>query len=171
MQDERGKFVPQDEVTSPADRERKVVSFKTAKGSVYTYDEDSKTTRYKTATNEPQARQDITVFAKLTAEDEEAYIAAYRSKYRRDPHERVYVLERQPDDTPKIIRDIQEVSDPENLYLGIMKEKEIIRLVKASISPVIGTHPFDSRRFKNDQGEWKSERHLGNEVVEIEYAK
>lgn len=171
MQEDRDRPLPVDETDTPKEVSGKVVSFKTARGSVYTYDGDGKTTRFKTTTNEQQARQDLTVFVRLTAEDEEAYIAAYRSKQRRDPDERVYVLERQPDDSAQIIRDIAEVSDPQNLYLGIVKKEDVLRLVKASLIPTIGDHPFDTRRFQNEQGEWKTERHLGNEVVEINCAE
>ena len=93
-------------------KERKpliVKSFKTAKGSVYTYDKDRKTTRFKTATGEQEPRQDITVFVDLTPDEEQEVLSAYLLGG--DSPSRVYVLEaNKTDNKPRVY------TGPRNLY-------------------------------------------------------
>lgn len=147
---------------------RRVRSFKTAKGSVYTYDQDGKTTRFKTATGEAQARQDMTVFVDLTPDEDQEFLHAYHHVREEDKDSKVYVLERQPDDTPKILRDISEAQNPDRIYLGIIKNGVVTSSKKASVKPVIGYQVFDTRQFRKN-GQTITERHLGNKVVDIQY--
>ncbi len=154
---------------SPEVPQRPVRSFKTSKGSIYTYDEDRKTTRFKTATGEQHMKQDITVFVDLTPEEDQEVNNAYHHIYKEYEGSKVYVLERQQDNTPRIIRDITDVKDPERLYLAVFRNGERCSLLKkASLSPIVGYHVFDSRHFEKD-GQWYTERHLGHKVAEIEY--
>jgi hypothetical protein len=147
---------------------RRIKSFRTAKGSVYTYDEDGKTTRFKTATGEQNTKQDITVFADLTPEEEQEFLHAYRHVNPEDRDSKVYVLERQPDNTPKILRDISEVKDPDRIYLGIIKNGVITTAKEASLQPFLGANVFDTRQYKDARGQTMTERHLGNKVVDIQ---
>jgi hypothetical protein len=141
--------------------------FRTAQGSAYTYDSDGKTTRFKTATGEQHDRQDITVFSPLSLEDEQDYLLAYRSE-NPDRQEKVYVVERQSDGTPKIIRDVREVTLPSNLYLTITRGNQIIKFNGASLEPTVGANVFDTRHYE-ENGRTMTERHLGNKVTEIIY--
>ena len=143
-------------------------SFKTGQGSIYTYDTEGKTTRFKTATGEKHERQDITVFVNLSLDEEQDYLNAYRGEGDPNQKAKVYVVERQEDDSPKILRDVSQVSNPDRVYLAIVKDNKMTQLKKASLRPVKGWNSFDTRQFKKD-GETNTERHLGNKVVDIEY--
>lgn len=143
-----------------------VKSFKTAKGSIYSYDSEGKTSRYKTATSEQHERQDLTVFVNLSLDEEQDYLQAYRGA--EELKAKVYVVERQADDSPKILRDISQVVNPDRVYLAIVKNITITQLKKASTRPVKGWNSFDTRQYMQD-GQTFTERHLGNKVVEVEY--
>lgn len=145
----------------------KVKSFKTAKGSVYTYDADGKTTRFKTATGEQQPRQDITVFADLNETEEADMLQAVHSKGKKA----VYVFERKPDNTQDILSDISQVTNPDEVYLGIVENGQLIFSKKASTQPVAGSVTLDARKLQDKNGEWMIEPHLGHKVTEIEYEK
>ena len=147
---------------------RQVKSFRTTKGSVYTYDQEGKTTRFKTATDKQHQRQDITVFVELKPDEEQRFLEAYHHPSKSSKDEKVYVVEKQPDNTPRIIRDIQKVNNPDNIYLGIVKGGKLIGANKASLTPVIGYIVFDTRHYQ-ENGKWFTERHLGNRVADIQY--
>jgi hypothetical protein len=145
---------------------RPVIFFKTARGSIYTYDSEGKTTRYKTETGVLKERQDITVFVDLSPDEEEEFLNAYLNN--RETKSQVYIVERQADDSAKILRDVSQVTNPDRVYLVIVQNNKIIKDKKASLRPVIGWSPFDTRQFQRN-GETFTERHLGNKVVEIIY--
>lgn len=136
-----------------------VKQFKTTKGSIYAYDNEGKTTRFKTATGEQMDRQDITVFLDLAPHEEDAFLHDIDEA-------KVYVVEELSDGTPKIIRDISEINNKENIYLASIKDGRWIRKKRASVAPKEGHSVFDARQFKKD-GQTYTERHLGNKVVEI----
>ncbi|HVA10750.1 MAG TPA: hypothetical protein VNG32_01110 [Candidatus Dormibacteraeota bacterium] len=142
------------------------VAFKTAQGSVYKYDDEGKTTRFKTATGEQKERQDITVFVPLTLEEEQDYLEAYQGDF--VSTQKIYVVERQPDDSARIVRDIGQVTNPDEIYLAITEDGQIVKNNKASVAPVVGANVFDTRQFRQD-GQTFTERHLGNKVAEIAY--
>ena len=157
------------EISTELQKKPQVVkSFKTRQGSVYTYDNEGKTTRFKTATGEQMERQDVTIFANLTPDEEQQILHAYRHPLPEDKNSKVYVLERQQNDSIKIIRDIKDVTDPNRIYLGILNKGEWALIKKASITPTIGAKVFETRHYQKD-GQWFTERHLGNKVTEVEY--
>jgi len=143
---------------------RQPVGFKTAQGSVYSYDGEGKTSRFKTAIGEQLEHQDITVFTPLTLEQEQDYLAATQL----DGLSEVEVVERQPDDTGKVIDDLSEVQFPDRLYLTIVQNGKIVQNVPATLQPEVGANVFDMRHFEEDS-KTMSERHLGNKVTEILY--
>lgn len=136
-----------------------VKQFKTAKGSIYAYDNEGKTARFKTATGEQMDRQDITVFLDLAPHEEDAFLHDIDEA-------KVYVVEELPNGTPKIIRNISEIDNKENIYLASIKDGRWIRKKRASVAPKEGYSVFDTRQFKKD-GQTYTERHLGNKVVEV----
>jgi hypothetical protein len=145
-----------------------VKSFRTEKGSVYVYDQDGKTTRFKTATGEQLERQDLTVFTDLSLSEEEDVIEAIHHPLGANKDWKVYVVERQKDsDVPKIVRDFSEVKDPDLLYLAVVNGTKYEVFKKASLKPVKGYHVFDTRHYEQD-GEPYTERHLGHKVIDIE---
>lgn len=147
---------------------KKVRSFQTAQGSVYTYDNQGRTTRFKTSTGEQDHVQDITVFVELTPEQEQKFLEAYRHTSPESRDKKIYVLERQPDNTPRIVRKLEDVKDPSKLYLGIVQGGQVIGTKEATLIPTIGYQVFDTRHYQ-ENGEWKTERHLGNKVTKIDY--
>jgi len=158
------------EITIPETREKPktVKSFKTAQGSVYTYDNEGRTSRFKTVTGEQHEPQDITVFAQLSPDQEQAILRAYHQPGEQDKAKKVYVLERQLDDTPKIIRHTHEIKLEDRLYLGILNDNKLTFAVPATTQPTMGMNAFDMRTFKKDGARY-TERHLGNKVVDVTY--
>lgn len=144
-----------------------VESFETARGSVYTYDDEGRTTRLKTATGELHATQDIAVFAHLTPEQQRKLSTAFRPE-NLDGGTKVYVVERQEDDQPKVIRAVEDVTRPSELFIAISRNGHMAGSVRASLMPEVGATVFDTRHFLED-GVWKTERHLGHDVTRINY--
>jgi hypothetical protein len=132
---------PNTEIRPATEVEPRVTSFKTSKGSVYTYDEEGKTTRFKTATGEMDERDDITVFLPLSAEQDQKILEALHFKSV-DVETKIHVVERQPDDSVKILRDISEVTDPNRVYLGLFKNRKMVGAPQVSLSPVVGCSPL-----------------------------
>ncbi|MCC2631871.1 MAG: hypothetical protein K0S20_570 [Patescibacteria group bacterium] len=141
-----------------------ISQFKTSKGSIYSYDAEGKTTRFKTVTGEQHERQDITVFIRLSPQHEQDFLQAVHIP----GHGKVRVLERLKDSTPKVIKDINDIEDKDALYLAIIKDNQVIELVPAITRPMNGYSVFDARSFEKD-GERFTERHIGNDVDGIKY--
>jgi hypothetical protein len=144
-----------------------VKSFETAHGSVYSYGEDGRTSRFKTETGEQMETQDITVFAHLTLDQQQDVLEAYRAK---NPLEKtkVYVVERQEDGLPKIVRATGDISHPTELFLAIYRNRQMAENVPVSLIPKVGANVFDTRHYLKD-GVWMTERHLGNKVTKVNY--
>ena len=140
-------------------------SFKTEKGSVYTYGGEGQTSRFKASTGEQHEAQDITVFVDLNDNQSRVFLDAIHSE-NPDLKKKVYVVERQIDQQPKIIRKVEDVTDPNNLYLAIIENGKMTGVKKATLKPTKGYSVFDTRHFQKGEG-WKTERHLGHEVTEI----
>jgi hypothetical protein len=141
-------------------------SFTTEKGSIYKYDDQGRTSRYKMKTGEQYETQDITAFLDLSDEESRLIMDAIHSE-NPDLKKKVYVVERLEDDKSKIIRKFSDVSDPRNLYLAMFdKNGKRVGSKRATLKPTMGYTVFDTRHFK-DGDEWKTERHLGHKVTEI----
>lgn len=161
------EYLPSDNPEN--ETKRRAHSFTTEQGSVYIYDEQGRTSRYKKVTREQQAAQDLTVFLPLDFEETEMFLEAYRADSpRHTPGEKVYVIERLPDDRSRVVRRRDEIEDPDRLYLGIFNGQTVVKIKKVTLEPTVGYSVFDTRHFQKD-GEFHTERHLGNRVVSIEY--
>ncbi|MBI1866245.1 MAG: hypothetical protein HY005_02645 [Candidatus Staskawiczbacteria bacterium] len=147
---------------------RKIESFETERGSTYKYDDNERTRREKSS-GEKFENQDITVFVDLDKQEQQDFLKAYRDR-NKTTGEKIYIVERQLDDSPKIIRDIDKVNNPERLYLGIVRNNVLDQFKKAGLIPQKGLYVFDCRQFEKD-GETFSERHLGHKIKEIIYKK
>jgi hypothetical protein len=146
-----------------AEKQKPIKGFKTSKGSIYTYDGNGKTTRFKAATNEQMATQDITVFVELTFSQEQMILYSIDH-----PERKVYILEKQEDGTPKIIRSITDVANAGKIYLAAIEDnKRYLVLQPANLKPQVGLQVYDTRFYKDEKGNEYSERHLGNKVAEI----
>src|SRR3989338_8964874 len=115
-----------------------------------------------------EKRQDITVFVNLSVDEEQDFLHAYRVEGESNRKAGVYVVEQKADDSAKILGDVSQVTNPDKIYLAIVKDNKITQLKKASLRPTNGWNSFDTRQFEKN-GEALLEVHLGNKVVEIEY--
>ncbi len=161
----------QEQATGPSDSELRpqdsVVSFTTSRGSIYAYDEEGYTTRFKTASATEQPKQDLTVFVDVGPKDMGTIAAAYLLRSSTE-QTKVEVIEQQPDGEAKVISDIQEVTLSDQLMVATFRGDRIIKRKPASIMPKIGMYVFDSRRYE-EGGVTKTERHLGHKVTAIRY--
>lgn len=144
-------------------------SFVTSKGSVYTYDKEGHTARYKTAKSEQQPTQGIAVFVELGLRDAKEVVAAYltRSSNQRT---RIFVVEHGANGQTRIITDATEIQDPSRLSLAIYQGDHIAKSRPVSLFPKIGSYVFDTRQYEQD-GVQKTERHLGHKVTAINFKK
>lgn len=156
-----------EQLTIEARPQDTVNSFVTSNGSIYVYDEKGYTTRFKSSTEEMQPRQDITVFFKFVIRDLGSAATAYLTKSS-VKSAKVFVGELQPNGDYRIINDVKEVNQPDQLIIATFKGDRIARSKPASLFPSIGSYVFDSRQFEDD-GRIRTERHLGHKVTEIRY--
>lgn len=160
--DESGRPVVEGEnvPAAPAAAPLAGTTFKTAKGSVYTYLPDGRTQRFKTATNEQNEPQDLTVFVKFKdAEQEQDFLEGIQRSERFGT--KVYLIDQQGNKY-----DTNEQAAGKDVRLVLVKDGKVIDTVETSLTPQIGYNTFDQRRFKKD-GENYREAHLGNKVTEI----
>lgn len=152
----------------------RVTAFMTERGSIYTYDEQGHTTRHKAKTGEQFEPQDLTVFIHMDPEAEELFTEMIR--HNKDKTKRVYVLERQSDDTPRKIRRLEDVRNPDELYLAVCRTDEVGNIIpggtliksrKATLQPQLGAYAYDTRHFRAENGDQMTERHLGHKVTAI----
>ena len=137
-----------------------IVSFETAKGSVYTVLPNGKTQRFKTATKEQNEPQDLTVFVKFKnpAQEQDFLEGVQRSE---TSGTKVYVIDKQGNKY-----DTNEQAAGKDVRLALVKDGKVIDTAETSTTPKIGYNAFDQRRFEKD-GEKYREAHLGNKVVKI----
>ncbi len=162
-----GKVEPKVTSAEPprAENGSRIKSFTTDHGSVYTYDSDGKTTRFKTETGEQHEKQGITVFMDLNAEEAQRVLEAVQIE---GSPLQSYIVERQADDSAVSIANLESVTNPNNLYLVVYENGKPIVVKKASLTPRIGMSVYDTRKYQGENGETLSERHLGNNVSSIE---
>jgi hypothetical protein len=144
-----------------------IASFTTAKGSVYTYDEDGHTTRLKTKTDEEQPKQDITVFIDVDLGDAKTIAAAYLLRSSTEKT-RLEVVEQQADGSMRVVSDAQDITNPNALLVATFRGERFIKSKPASLFPQVGLYVFDSRHYEEDDTT-KTERHLGHKVTSIQY--
>ena len=97
-------------------RRRGITGFRTQKGSVYTYDSHAKTQRFKAATSELSATQNLTVFCDLSDEKtHQDFLFTLHKLWEDDNKSKVYVVERMPNDNGIKRDSIEEIIDPDAL--------------------------------------------------------
>ncbi|MEO8863031.1 MAG: hypothetical protein ABI354_01780 [Candidatus Saccharimonadales bacterium] len=142
-----------------------IESFTTARGSIYTYDEDGHTTRFKTATSQEQPKQDLTVFVEVGPRDVGTVAAAYLFRGINEAT-KIEVVEIQPDGQPRVVTDAAEVTLPGSLRVATFKGTRMVKNRPASLFPQPGLYTFDSRRF-DEGGVTRTERHLGHKIISV----
>src|SRR5260221_71246 len=126
----------------------KVKSFKTSRGSLYSYDDEGKTIRFKTKTGEQFKRQDLTIFVDLTLDEEQEVLHSIQKPHEQDNEIKAYCVERLENDQPKIVRDRGEIINVGRLYFGVLRKDGSWQLMKkASLVPSVGKTVFDTRHY------------------------
>lgn len=148
------------------EKARFVRSFITEKGSVYTYDQNGQTTRFKTATGESNSKQDLTIFVQLTPEQNQLVLESYQGHTK---DKKVYVCEKRGHEF-KIVRNLEQITDRNNVGLLVLRrsDQKVLLAKKGTLTPTLGFDVFDTRQFQED-GLTYTERHLGHKVVKINY--
>jgi len=151
----------------------------TAKGSVYKYLEDGTTQRYKKVESKNYEPQNVLVFMppfewlknntsneKLLdelGENHAQYIQTILS-YIQEKESKVYVVDR----SKKKIETNEEAKNAETgLFLIFGNQEKAHFAIPVSRKPAVDFYTYDSRKFKDEDGQQMRERHLGNKVVEI----
>lgn len=160
-----------------------VDSFTTSRGSVYKFLEDGRVSRFKTKTKEQQETQDMIVFIpnfdllktligpesleNIGHSDEEfsETVLGYVNGGSFDHH--AYII----NEENKIIRTTEDLENAKRLgmVLGVSDEGKLKEefVFPVSRRPRIGFSTFDMSFYKNDKGEERVRRHMGNKISEI----
>jgi hypothetical protein len=160
-----------------------IEQFKTSQGSIYTYDETGRTTRFKTATGEQDHTQDVTVFGAMSLDEQQDFLTVlYGDEAKPRPDGKKFSVrlgEKLPSGRGKVVNARTEIDDPEALAIAILNGRNpdgtftkanVEQVKRVSLQPAVGLNTFDTRKFQNSDGQWRRELHLGNRVTEIKYA-
>jgi hypothetical protein len=154
--------------------------FATDHGSVYRYDEGGHLYGMQKSTEhflsietkirlQEKEKQDITVFVNLDSialkKFEETFKAGDKKAIGK-----TYIMEMQSDGNFKLIQNISEVTNPDELFLVITKNNLRVEQRRATLIPTVGYNHFDWRNHAQG-GENFHERSLGGKVTEIGYKK
>lgn len=151
------KFVEQ-----PINKEIKPVTFKTGKGSVYTYLPDGRVERFKTVEGKKYPAQDLIVFVKFKdSEQEQNFLEGVQDRERSGT--KVYVIDKQGNKYSKN-SDIK----GKEVFLALVETKtnKVIDTVATKQEPTIGYNTYDESRYV-ENGEPMRSMHIGNKVTEI----
>lgn len=185
------KFEPneQPKMAEVIEKLRQVESFETDHGSVYSYDDEGHMSGTQRSTEhtisgelikattgknrdkikeEKKEKQSIAVFGYF----HEAEIGKYEETFKpgdKNLRGRIYILEKRPDNSTRIIEDISEVENPDELYLVVMKNGKVESHKKATLIPKEEYNHFDWRNFVDKDGEKAHERSFGGKVTKINY--
>lgn len=143
-----------------------VRSFETEMGSVYTYDSDGKTTRFKTVDKTQHDKKDLTVFIDLNTDESQKVSNAYINF---DGNFKFCVLEIKDDNSLEIINKKEDIKNLDRLRFGILNvQKEKWAFLKnASLTPTVGYTVFEVGESK--KGKDLVSQHLGHKVTKINY--
>lgn len=141
-----------------------VTSFETSKGSVYTYDKNGKTSRFKTIDQEWQEKMDVTVFVSTDDDNKTKIFDAYTR-----PNKFNFYLVEVQNDKKVPIYGLDDIKNPENLRFCVFNipENKWAFVCKASLTPTIGAIVYEQR--DSIKGDRKFQYHLGHEVTKINY--
>ena len=139
--------------------------FKTSKGSVYKYKGIGETERFKTVTGENYSPSGLTVFVNPEPHLEQRLLAAYQQIIP-SKKENVWIAELEEGGRYRFLWGIDDVNDPDNVFLVISNNNEIVSSTKAELIPSIGSKPFEISKFMIDDKPM-AYRHMGNEITEI----
>jgi len=158
-------------------------SVTTARGSKYTYLEDGRTQRFKEVTGEMHDPQDLLVFIppwnKIGEQAIKMFPDIFKGVDNQVQFEQV-ILEfaqgkgktmRPINEQGKVLTSLQDVAEDERVFIAFIdkNENKAVFHLPVSKEPQIGWQTFDTRRYKDENGNTVRERHIGNPVTDIEY--
>lgn len=144
------------------------INFETDRGSVYGFDEEGHVEGVQLQQGLAEARYevtkkgDITVFSELNSDDFKM-VADILQKRKDRVGEKLYAVEMQDDDKPKVIRKFSDVVNPDRLFLGIQTRDGKFFTKPASLLPSEGSTYFSYKYLedKDKKGEGRNERFIG----------
>ncbi len=158
---------------------KKVSSFETAKGSVYTYLPDGRVERFKKATNETSI-QDVIVFIPdwkwFSSHADQEFLKEMESGGEFEEKILSYVQDKEGKLKVWIINEKGEkINKNEDLvkaqktflYFGNYEKADFV--IPVTKVAHVNYKTFDTKKYQNEEGEWKRESHIGNPVVKINY--
>lgn len=162
---------------------KKPKSVTTARGSKYTYLEDGRTQRFKEATGEMHDPQDLLVFIppwdKIGEQAVKMFPDIFKGIDNQVQFEQV-ILEfgqgkgktmRPVNEQGKVLTSLEDVAEDERVFIAFVdkNENKAVFHLPVSKEPQIGWNTFDTRLYKDEDGNTVRERHIGNAVTDIEY--
>ncbi len=156
----------------------------TEQGSVYTYLDDGRTQRFKTATGERSEPQDLIVFIPPWDKIKDQAPVVYPHIFKDIKTEEQYkelILRYGQDNKDKTIRvtdgeaniilDQKQVDESQSVFVAMIDKLDPKKTFSLPVSkePKEGYATFDARYTVDKKGRPHNERHVGNKIVEIEY--
>lgn len=171
------------ENSNAEEQEKQVTRVITARGSVYEYLPDGRTQRYKKATAELNEPQDTLTFIPPWEQVKNEAIKRFPSVFSgiesQTQYEQVLLTYAQiPGHTIRVVnREGQELKtnsdtrEAGTVFLQFIDNNNPNNnfYLPVSVDPKVGYLTFDTRKYKNQEGETMRERHIGNAVSEIFY--
>lgn len=151
----------------------------TSRGSRYTYLEDGRTQRFKTATGETYEPMDILLFVPPLSEIPERFKAMYPNIFTpnltEEEFNQVILSFKDKLIVPMLAGGVEikyesEVPLDEQVYLVFVNEKnERVLHIPVAHKPVVGHTTYDRKVWEEDNGERWQQTHFGHKVISIEY--
>jgi len=172
--------MPTDNAQTNLETRSNIASVTTAQGSVYRYLPDGRTQRYQTIFDVLHEPQDILVFVpnfdwvqKHAPKDIQEQLGRNATQYMQlllsyvQGHgKKRYII----DQNGRKLRSNKEVDEFGRVYLTLGDASKVDFYIPVFPFPRLGFSTFDTRKYKVN-GEYFRERHLGNNVVDIQRTK
>lgn len=156
-----------------------VISFETAKGSIYTYLPDGRVERFKAAAGENVEPSNVTVFipdwdtiAKIAPQD---FLEKYENELQLNQEmlsyihggddAKVFVI----DEAGNKIESQEQLQGVEQAFVCFAHGDQGDFVIPVSKDPKLNYQPFDTTKYKGGE-EWKRRAHIGNKIVKINKA-
>ena len=163
--------------------ERQPKSITTAQGSTYMYLEDGRTQRFKQATGEMKEPQDLLVFLppweEIADKAASLYPEIFNGIENQPQYEQIMLAYAQTSGKTmrpmnaqgQVIGKLSDIEEGEQVFVAFVNKetgKTDFHLPVAKM-PKIGWNAFDTRVYQDKDGNTMRERHIGNQVTDIQY--
>lgn len=173
------------ETKTAGQEKKKVIRFKTAQGSIYEYLPDGSTRRFKTAANEQHEAKDAIVFippwdviqegAKQNYPkifehiDSEGLFESLLIDYVHTPGKTIRITDGQGYE----LSNNQEIQSADRVFILCLDKNDASSSFYLPVlrDPKIGYQTYDTSKYVAQDGKTYRDKHVGNKVTEIEYAK